>query len=136
ARGLLAKRLSRHGLAVSGATLATLLSQNASACVPASVVSSTVKAAAGFAAGAAATAGAVSTKVAALAEAVLKTMLLSKLKIAIAVLLVLAAAGGGLALVDPGSQAAERAEAAEPPAQEVAAKPAADLYGDPLPAGA
>src|SRR5262249_22679724 len=46
ARTMLAKRMIRHGLAVSGGTLAGLLSQNSvSACVPPSVVSSTIKAA-------------------------------------------------------------------------------------------
>ena len=52
ARTMLAKRLARHGLAVSGGALAVVLSQRvASACVPTSVVSSTIKAASLFAAG-------------------------------------------------------------------------------------
>jgi len=81
ARVMLAKRLARHGLAVSGGSLATALSQNvASACVPTSVASATIKAATSYAAGQAAT-GIVSANVAALAQGVLRTMLLSKLKI-------------------------------------------------------
>lgn len=85
ARAMLAKRLARHGLAVTGAVLATVLSQNvASACVPAAVVSSTIKAASVFAAGQAAAAGAISVKVAALTEGVLKTMLMTKVKFAVA----------------------------------------------------
>jgi hypothetical protein len=51
ARGILAKRLARHGLAVSGGSLAAALSHTvASASVPTSVVTSTIKAAsyAGF----------------------------------------------------------------------------------------
>src|SRR5260370_216146 len=55
ARLMLAKRLARHGLAVSGGALAAVLSQStASASVPTSVVSSTIKAASLFAAGQAA----------------------------------------------------------------------------------
>jgi len=85
ARAMLARRLARHGLAVSGVTLATVLSdQVASASVPISVMTWTEKAVALVVAGQAA--GAVSTKVAALAEGVMKTMLLTKLKIATAVL--------------------------------------------------
>jgi RNA polymerase sigma factor (sigma-70 family) len=80
ARAILAKRLARHGLAVSGGTLAAVLSQKvASAGVPPSVVSSTIKAATLVAAGQAAATGAMSVKVAALTEGVLKTMLLTKL---------------------------------------------------------
>ncbi len=94
----LAKRLARHGLAVSGGSLAAVLAQSAaSASVPTAVESSTIKAASLFAAGQAA-AGVISVKVAALTEGVLKTMLLSKLKIATALVLaaLLAASGAGL----------------------------------------
>src|SRR5207302_5337279 len=56
ARVMLAKRLARHGLPVSGGALAAVLAQNvASACVPISVLSSTIKAATLLAAGHAAT---------------------------------------------------------------------------------
>jgi RNA polymerase sigma factor (sigma-70 family) len=80
ARALLAKRLARHGLPVSGATLAVLLSpKGAMGDVPASVVSSTIKAATALAAGAAA-AGLISVKVATLTEGVLKAMLIAKFK--------------------------------------------------------
>jgi RNA polymerase sigma factor (sigma-70 family) len=102
ARRLLAKRLARHGLAVSGGALAATLSQNgASACVPSPLVGSTVKAAVLSAAGQAAPAGLVSAKVAALTEGVLKSMLLSKLKIAAAVLLVGVLAGTAAMLALP-----------------------------------
>lgn len=95
ARVMLAKRLAHHGLAVSGGSLAAALSQNvASACVPTSVACGTIKAATLYAAGQAAT-GVVSAKVAALTEGVLKTMLLSKLKIATIVLLILSIVGFG-----------------------------------------
>jgi RNA polymerase sigma factor (sigma-70 family) len=84
ARSMLAKRLTRRGVALSGGALAAALSRNASA-VPTSVVMSTIKAASLCAAGQAAT----PVKVAALAEGVLKAMLMSKLKTAVAVVLVL-----------------------------------------------
>jgi RNA polymerase sigma factor (sigma-70 family) len=78
ARTLLAKRLARHGLPVSGAALAVVLSQeSASAGVPAAVVNSTIKAAGLFVVGQSAT-GAISLKVLGLAEGVLKAMLLKK----------------------------------------------------------
>jgi len=90
ARAMLAKRLARHGLAVSSGALATMLSQEvASADVPTSMVSSTIKAASLLAAGQAAATGPISARVAALTEGVLKTMLLRKLKTVTAVLLAL-----------------------------------------------
>jgi RNA polymerase sigma factor (sigma-70 family) len=99
-RVLLAQRLGRHGLAVTGGVLAAMLSQNvASASVPASVVSSTIEAASLFAAGPAAAAGVVSAQVAALAGGVLKTMFLTKLKVATAVFLVIALLGVGAGVV-------------------------------------
>ena len=95
ARVILAKRLARHGLAVSGGSLAAVLLQNAaSACVPLSVASSTIKAATLFAAGKGAM---ISGNVVALTEGVLKAMLLSKLKIGtIGMLVSLIAFGAGL----------------------------------------
>ncbi len=86
ARTMLAKRLARHGLSLSGGLLTAVLSQKmASASVPSSVVSSTIKAASTFAAGQAT--GLISIKVAALTEGVLKAMLFTKLKV-IAVVLI------------------------------------------------
>src|SRR5438034_4144474 len=87
ARTVLAKRLARHGLSLSAGAMAILFSENAaSAIVPASVISSTIKAAGAYAAGPATAAGAISTDVVALTHGVLRTMLLTKLKIATAVL--------------------------------------------------
>jgi RNA polymerase sigma factor (sigma-70 family) len=91
ARVLLARRLVRCGLAVSGAALAVLLPQSAEA-VPPSVVSSTIKAATALATGQAA-AGAVSVKVAALTEGALKALFLSQLKVALVLMLVVALSG-------------------------------------------
>jgi RNA polymerase sigma-70 factor (ECF subfamily) len=96
-RVLLARRLARHGLTLSGAVIATVLTQNATAGVPLPLVASTVKAASQFAAGPAVT-GALAAEVAALTQGVLKTMLLNKLKLATMLLLgaILTCAGVGL----------------------------------------
>jgi RNA polymerase sigma factor (sigma-70 family) len=89
ARTMLAKRLTRHGLAVTGGALAAAFSQSAAlAGMPPSVVSSTIKAATLFAAGQA-SADVISAHVAALAEGVLKAMMLTKLKTVVAVVLLL-----------------------------------------------
>ena len=99
-RAMLGKRLSRHGLAVSGTVLATALCQNAaSACVPGPLVVSTVKAATLMAAGKTLATGAISAKVVALTEGVLKAMLMTKLKVAIAVVLAVHLIGAGVGLV-------------------------------------
>ena len=94
ARAMLAKRLARHGLAVSAGTLAAVLSEKAgSACVPTSVLSSSIEVATLLAAGQATAAGVISVNIAALTEGVLKTMLLTKFK-TVVVLFVVAALGG------------------------------------------
>jgi RNA polymerase sigma factor (sigma-70 family) len=93
ARALLARRLGRRGLpAVSAATLAA----GAAAAPAAEVVVLTTKAICLVATGSAGTA-AVPARVAAVAEGVLRAMLLSKLKITTIVLLAVVAAGAGLA---------------------------------------
>jgi RNA polymerase sigma factor (sigma-70 family) len=95
-RVMLAKRLARHGLAVSGGALGVMLAQNvASAGVPTSLVSLTIKTVTRFAAGQAAV-GLFSAPVAALTEGVIRTMLLSKLKIAVAALLLIGVLGTGV----------------------------------------
>ena len=117
-RAMLAKHLARHRLGVTSGTLSAVLSQSALAGVPASVVSSTIEAAGLFAAGQTA-AGAISVKVAYLTEGVLKTMLLSKLKIASVVLLTAAVLSGAAGLAYR-TQAGEKA----PEAETLAAAPA------------
>lgn len=96
-RALLAKRLAKHGLILSAGLLAVLLSQSAaSASMPASLTATTVQAAGMFAAGDTAAA---STTAVALADGVLKSMLVVKLKLATAVVfgvLCLAGLGGYL----------------------------------------
>jgi RNA polymerase sigma factor (sigma-70 family) len=95
ARALLAQRLARRGVTLSGGA-ALLLAWNAAATsVTAALVQSTVQAAACFAAGRTAAAGAASAKVVALTEGVLKTMFSTKLKSASAVVLALLALGLG-----------------------------------------
>jgi RNA polymerase sigma factor (sigma-70 family) len=115
ARTMLAKRLTRLGAVLSGGALAALLSQKAaSASVPASVVSATIRAAGLLAAGQAAATGVISVKVAALTEGVLRAMLLTKLKTAVTVLLVLGiVAFGGVVLTHDG-RGGPQARAAEP----------------------
>lgn len=89
ARTLLARRLVRRGLTLSAGTLAALLANKAaSANVPASVLSVTIKAA-GL------PAGAISLKVVALTEGVLKTMLVTKVKMAALFLVTLGLLGMG-----------------------------------------
>jgi len=98
-RRLLARRLSRHGLALSPGVIATVIAQNAAAAdVPPLLLSSTVKTAALVATGQVTTSALASAKVAALTEGVLKAMALSKLKTAATALLTLAllAGAGGL----------------------------------------
>jgi RNA polymerase sigma factor (sigma-70 family) len=97
ARTILAKRLTGHGVTLSGGVLAAALTQEtASASAPLSLVFATVKAATAYAAGPATAAAAVSAPVVALTEGVLRTMLLSKLKITALLLVVIGLAGTGL----------------------------------------
>jgi RNA polymerase sigma factor (sigma-70 family) len=94
-RRMLAKRLGRPGLGLSAGALATT-----SVVVPPTLMASTVKAVTLVAAGQATIAGVVSVRVAALAEGVVKAMLLTKLSAGaaiLAVVAVLAAGAGGAA---------------------------------------
>jgi hypothetical protein len=83
---------------VSGGLLATLSEQAASACRPESLTASTIKAVTSVAAGPAASTGVISAQVAALTEGMVKTMMLSKIKITTGLLLALtvSTAGGWL----------------------------------------
>jgi RNA polymerase sigma factor (sigma-70 family) len=115
-RGMLARRLARHRLLLSGEALAAVLLQNAaSAGVPVSVMASTMTATRLFASAPAAATGAISAKAAALADQVVKAMLVSKLKLGMAVLAIVALLGAavgasashmmGQAPADPKAQA-------------------------------
>jgi RNA polymerase sigma factor (sigma-70 family) len=100
ARAMLAKRLTKRGVTLSGAGLAAVMAEQvASAGVPKSVVVSAIKVATLSAAGQAATAGTISVKVAALTEGVMKAMLMSKLKSVLTVVLLLACMAAGAALL-------------------------------------
>lgn len=82
ARSMLAARLARRGIAMAGGALAAIPPLHmASASVPASIVTSTIKAASLYATGQVVIAGVISVEVITLTEAVLKAMLLTKLKI-------------------------------------------------------
>src|SRR5262245_50552323 len=110
-RRMLAKRLTRHGLATAGGAV-VLLQNVAWAVVPISVVSNTIKAATVSAAGQGAAGGVISAQVAALTQGVLKTMLWSKLKVATAVLVgVLACVSGGMAVFLPMAAGQQKAQA-------------------------
>jgi hypothetical protein len=94
-RTALALRLNRRGIVVPAALSAILLSDSMVSATPAArLIASTVEAAAGTVTGKA-VATAVSAKVAALTEGALKTMSLTKIKIAMAVLFILAGVGAG-----------------------------------------
>jgi RNA polymerase sigma factor (sigma-70 family) len=117
ARGMLAKRLARHGLAVSGGSLAAALSDHAaSACVPTSAVASTIHAATLFATGNRAM---ISVHVIALAEGVLKAMLITKLKVTVGVSValiasILAVYGIAVLTTDKSKQVVVRGEPNQP----------------------
>lgn len=85
ARRLLAKRLSRYGLALSGGTLAVVMSEGATSAVPASLASAAVLAASGQ--------GTVSASVAFLMKGALKMMFVTKLKWAVGAVMVMTALG-------------------------------------------
>jgi RNA polymerase sigma factor (sigma-70 family) len=118
-RALLAKRLARRGLAVSGATWTAVLAPQASGCVPTSVLSSTIRAVTQVAAGQAASAEVISATVAALADGVLRTMLLNKIMKVAAVLFVLVAGLLGAGLLSYGTAAEKPDEVAEGQLQDV-----------------
>jgi RNA polymerase sigma factor (sigma-70 family) len=124
ARAMLAKRLCRRGVAFSSGALAAVLSQNALACVPTSVLSSTIDAAIVFAAGQAAAAGLISAKVAALTEGVVKSMLLTKLKTSIVVLLATALLATGIGVASFSALQARTADLGAVAGAEVPAQPA------------
>jgi RNA polymerase sigma factor (sigma-70 family) len=118
ARELLQRRLTRRGLAVSGAALAALLAPEAgSAGAPAALVSRTITASLAFAAGR----GEVAGPAAALAEGVLQTMSLTRLKTSVLILLALAVVGTGIGVF----VYADQPDAPAPPPRPEAAQPAA-----------
>jgi RNA polymerase sigma-70 factor (ECF subfamily) len=96
ARDILARRLTRHGLALSSGALTALLAEEAVAArTPLSLVFATAKAASAYAAGPAVAAAVVPQPVADLVEGVLRAMSPSKLKHIALLLLVIGVAGTG-----------------------------------------
>ncbi len=118
ARQLLARRLKRHGFALSAAALTGTLAEGAvPAAVPAPLVVSTIQAAVRMAAGQTA-AGLVGADVVALVEKVVRTMGMMKLRWAVALVLGISLAGGttyyGLAGQPPCANESKAAEPAGP----------------------
>jgi RNA polymerase sigma factor (sigma-70 family) len=111
ARSILTKRLAPYRLAVSAGALAEMLSQHASASIPATVASATIRAAFAWAAGPTAASAAISAEVAALTTGVLRTMWLMKLKVlGMAFLLVCLLGAGVIAGIIGQTRAAEPVE--------------------------
>jgi len=129
ARRMLARRLTRRGVALSAGAMAVALSQGAvTASLPKTLVVSTMQAVAAMTT-AHTLAGVVSAPVAALAEGVLKSMMLTKLKTTAAIFLLLACAGIGAGLL-----AQSRATSKDDSKPKVAQKPTAgaDLTPQPM----
>jgi RNA polymerase sigma factor (sigma-70 family) len=141
-RELLRDRLAHRGLALSSAALVTTLTASAaSATVPAALVENTVRAAMLFAAGKATAAGVVSAEVVALAQGMLRAMMMNHLKLAAMILLAVGVLGTGASfLFQPTAVAQAPGAAQAQPAQPAQAaeekKAGTDLYGDDLPPGA
>jgi RNA polymerase sigma-70 factor (ECF subfamily) len=114
AKAMLASRLSRRGVPLSGVALAVFLAREASAGVPASLTRDTARAARLFAAGQAAATGAISAKVATLTGGVLKAMLIDTFRTSAAGLLVVAVLGVTAAGLNHRTHAAGRSDAAQP----------------------
>jgi RNA polymerase sigma factor (sigma-70 family) len=119
ARDLLRGRLARRGLALAAGVLVPALAETgAGAAVPAALAETTTRAAVHFGAGGAA-AGLVSPPVATLTEGVLKTMFLTKLKLAVVMAAFLCGVGLGAGVW------VRQALAAKPGADTVARRPGA-----------
>jgi RNA polymerase sigma factor (sigma-70 family) len=146
ARERLRTRLTRRGLTVTMAALATVLIQQAGAkTLPLPLVESTAKLAALSVLGQAVMSGGVVTRAAILARGALHAMLITKLKIAAGVLVACGALATGAGLLThyalaekqaaEGQSTAPQSQVAEQPKAEDRL-PNADRHGDPLPDGA
>lgn len=132
ARKILAKRLTHRGLALPATTLTSILVPNiTSAAVPGHLVSPLVQAALAATVSEAAAAGIVSISAANLAQGVMKSMFLSKLKITTAWVV-----GVGLSIGGAGFVADQAfADGARPNAEKPGAKVAADGVAKPAGVG-
>src|SRR5439155_9798338 len=92
-------RLARRGLALAAAAVAETLAEEATAAVPPALLTVTAQAAGVFAADPTAVAGAVSPAAAELARGALRTMSISKMRMAVMVLMTVAVIGGGAGVV-------------------------------------
>jgi len=142
ARELLRDRLSRR---VPGLLAGLLIAEKAlggalravEVVVPGTLVESTIRAAAPFAAGKALAVEVVSTRVAILIEEVLKTMFLTKLKLAAGVVLLIGAAGAAGVLAQSGAGSAGSPSANNPQGPAAAkSRPAPEVDSAPAPAPA
>lgn len=125
ARRLLAERLGKRGISLSGGALAVVLGERAAAAhVAPMLAESAVRAAEAVAAGGAAT-GFVSAYALQLSEGVMRMMMLAKLKAAVAAVLVAFAVIGGFGI--------QQAFAGEPQAQSAPANPVAVRSAAPNP---
>jgi RNA polymerase sigma factor (sigma-70 family) len=115
ARGYLRKRLQRRGLALAAGALTARLAQQASAAsLPPGLLQATLHATLSTATAGAATAGAVSPHVAALADGVVKSMLIKKLQTGVALVATTILLAGSALLVH---RATGEPPPAAPPAQ-------------------
>ncbi|HLN32722.1 MAG TPA: sigma-70 family RNA polymerase sigma factor [Gemmataceae bacterium] len=148
-RQFLGKRLARRGVSLSAVFLAAGLSREAvSAAVPASLATSTLKAAVNFAAGSGPTSAGLSVEASKLAQQLVKSMLATKLKMAMGMILAtcLLVLGVGVAArqMTAGTPTetdltdlSDLATFVQDNATQARDAPARiDRYGDPLPAGA
>ncbi len=129
ARARLRRRLASRGLSLPAGLLGA-------AGVPVALTGSTVKAAAVFAAGEISAAGPLSASAAALAEGVLQTMMVNKLKLVAAAVLLLGLVGAGLARfrADAGESPAARGESeARPAAPQAQVTPSVVRHTAPAP---
>jgi RNA polymerase sigma factor (sigma-70 family) len=128
-RRMLARRLAQRGVAVSGGLLPAYWSlDGVTAAVPALLTTSTIRAVTLWAAGSHAARGVVSARVALLAEGVLRTMLIQKLKTLVVALIVAIFLGAGTAIqVIPALRAADAsAEGKQDPAAQGAGQVGAE----------
>jgi RNA polymerase sigma factor (sigma-70 family) len=93
ARRMLAQRLTRRGITLTGGALAATLSESAAVAVPAALADATVEAAAVTLCGQAV--GSISANILVLTEDVMKSLLLSRLKVVAMVLLLVGLLGTG-----------------------------------------
>jgi len=114
AREMLRQRLTQRGLALSAVAIASMLAENAgSAAVPATLMTTTVDAALRYAAGSATAAG-FSLSAITLAEGLVETMFVSKLRMAMAFILAITVTGLGAGLIAVYALPEKRAGAMEP----------------------